>query len=177
MADKQERRDRQRRFATLSSQERRAVVRSVNRGQPVEQRKHAEHAVHIARRQMRFWSLSWLIGPVVGLAQVAQLGWQVALLNALVAALALGAMSAFFYTRARRALQANLARLSKRDAARLGDEDAGRGRGSEGHLPRTAGTEVARRPEPGERPTAGERPLPPERRPYQPRGRKRRGKG
>jgi hypothetical protein len=170
MADKQERREQQRRFAMLTSQERRAVVRAVNRGQPVEQRKHAEHAVHIARRQMRFWSLSWLIGPVVGLAQVAQLGWQVALLNALVAALALGAMSAFFYLRARRALQANLARLSKRDAARLGDDDTGRSRGRDSHLPRAASTEVERREEPSERP------LPPERRPYQPRGRKRRGR-
>jgi hypothetical protein len=171
MADKQERRDRQRRFAALSSQDRRAIVRSVNRGQPVEQRKHAEHAIHIARRQMRFWSLSWLIGPVVSLAQVPQLGWQLALMNATVAALALGAMSSFFYKRARRSQQANLAQLSKRDAARLGDEATGRSRGNEGHLPRTTSTEVAHEPEPSERP------LPPERRPYQPRGRKRRGKG
>ncbi|MFP4312569.1 MAG: hypothetical protein ACLFS9_11400, partial [Nitriliruptoraceae bacterium] len=135
MATKDERRERQRRFAMLSAQDRRAIVRSVNRGQPVEQRKHAEHAVHIARRQMRFWRWSWLIGPAVGLVQIGQLGWQVALLNAVVAALALGAMSAFFFLRARRALHANLALLSRRDAARLGEGEGASGPDS--HLPRT----------------------------------------
>jgi hypothetical protein len=169
MTDKQDRRDRQRRFAALSGPERRLVVRSVNRGQPVEQRKHAEHAVHIARRQMRFWSFSWLIGPVVGLAQIAQFGWQAAVLNAVVASLALGAMSLFFYLRARRALQANVALLSRREATRLGEGDAGQR--NDGHLPRASGREVARSDEPATPP------LPPERRPYQPRGRKRRGKG
>jgi len=168
MTTKDERRERQRRFATLTAQERREVVRSVNRGRPVEQRKHAEHAVHIARRQMRFWSWSWLIGPVVGLAQISQLGWQVALLNAGVAALALGAMSAFFHRRAKRALEANVALLSRRDATRLGEGDQPSSRSS--HLPSSA-----KRERPSEEPT--ERPLPPERRPYQPRGRKRRDKG
>jgi hypothetical protein len=170
MTDKQDRRERQRRFAALTGQERRLIVRSVNRGRPVEQRKHAEHAVHISRRQMRFWSVSWLIGPVVGMAQIAQLGRQAAVLNAVVAALALGAMSLFFYLRARRALQANVALLSRRDAARLGEGDTGQPRGGDGHLPRSSGREVARADEPV--PPS----LPPERRPYQPRGRKRRGK-
>jgi hypothetical protein len=170
MATKDERKERQRRFATLTTQERRAVVRSVNRGRPVEQRKHAEHAVHIARRQMRFWSWSWLIGPAVGLAQIGQLGWQVALLNAGVASLALGAMSAFFYLRAKRALEANVALLSRREAARLGENDQPTGR--DAHLPSTTGRDRDRG-----RPGAADRPPAPDRRPYQPRGRKRRDRG
>lgn len=170
MATKDERKERQRRFSTLSTQERRAVVRSVNRGRPVDQRKHAEHAVHIARRQMRFWSWSWLIGPAVGIAQIGQLGWQVALLNAGAASLALGAMSAFFYLRSRRALEANVALLSRRDAARLGEGEAS---GRDGHLPSTTGRD-RERPKTTE---TAERPPPFERRPYQPRGRKRRDRG
>lgn len=170
MTSKEERRDRQRRFATLSGPERRAIVRSVNRGVPVEHRKHAEHAVHIALRQRRFWSVSWLIGPVVGIAQIAQLGWQVAVTNAVVAALALGAMSLFFHRRASRALEANVALLSRRDAARMGEDRAGRSHG-DSHLPRPS----AAREERPEDSDGG--PRPPERRPYQPRGRKRRGKG
>jgi hypothetical protein len=171
MTSKEERRDRQQRFAALSGPERRAIVRSVNRGVPVEHRKHAEHAVHIARRQRRFWSVSWLIGPVVGIAQVAQLGWQVAVTNAVVAALALGAMSLFFHRRASRALEANVALLSRRDAARLGEEDTGRARGGDSHLPRPSAAGEPKR-------TGSEGgPGAPERRPYQPRGRKRRSKG
>lgn len=168
MATKDERKERQQRFSTLTTQERRAVVRSVNRGRPVEQRKHAEHAVHIARRQMRFWSWSWLIGPAVGIAQIGQLGWQVALLNAGVASLALGAMSAFFYLRAKRALEANVAMLSRREAARLGESDQATGR--DAHLPSTTGRDR-------DHPETTDRPPAPERRPYQPRGRKRRDRG
>ena len=130
MSTKDERRERQQRFARLDAAERRAIVKAVNRGNPVENRKHAPLAVHIAQRQMRFWKWSWLIGPAVGLIQINQLGWVAAVINALMASAFLGAMSAFFYLRARRAEEANLA-LGDRSRPRP-RRDAGDGDGSSG---------------------------------------------
>ena len=141
MSTKDERRERQERFARLDAVERRAIVKAVNRGNPVENRKHAPLAVHIAQRQMRFWKWSWLIGPAVGLIQINQLGWFAAVINALMASAFLGAMSAFFYLRARRAEEANLALSDrKRPAPRreaTGTTDRGPAAGKEAKSPRT----------------------------------------
>ena len=145
MSTKDERRERQQRFARLDAVERRAIVKAVNRGNPVENRKHAPLAVHIAQRQMRFWKWSWLIGPAVGLIQINQLGWIAAVINALMASAFLGAMSAFFYLRARRAEEANLALSDrKRPAPRREDTGAaderaaaGKAAGKEAKGPRT----------------------------------------
>jgi hypothetical protein len=249
VASKDDRQALQRRFGALSSADRRAIVRAVNRGRAVEVRKHAPLAVHIAHRQMRFWKWSWVIGPAVGLLQIGQLGPAAAVLNALLATALLGSMSAYFYLRAQRSAQANLALMGGKgprpgfDAPepgrrwwrrgdpredRDGTSDRGRARTADGHGASTGtGPERAKRRWWGGRDTrpattsgssasggsAGEghlpgrprRPgasgsndghggdsgqagtgtgqsprsepeLPPERRPYQPRGKKRRGR-
>ncbi len=204
MANKDDRRAVQQRFATLDSSDRRAIAKAVNRGQPVDKRKHAPFAVHIAERQMRFWRWSWLIGPVIGLLQVGQLGLVPAIVNALVASAFLGSMSAFFWIRARRSLEANLALSDGKRAAAARPAEPERGKGEKGsRAKRRWWGAKDTRPEPSGRAAAGgghlpgERPapsseggpggpdggqasgagLPPDRRPYQPRGRKRRGRG
>ncbi|MEX2549369.1 MAG: hypothetical protein WD638_04005 [Nitriliruptoraceae bacterium] len=199
MASKDDRRAVQQRFAALDSSERRAIVKAVNRGLPVDKRKHAPFAVHIAERQMRFWRWSWLIGPVVGLLQIGQLGLLPAVINALVASAFLGAMSAFFWIRARRSREANLALSDgkRRAAVRPAEpERSGSPRGKRrwwgAKDTRPASTSSGRSPGgghlPGERPTSSDggepggphggqssgQSLPPDRRPYQPRGKKRR---
>ncbi len=144
MASKDDRQALQQRFGALSSTDRRAIVRAVNRGRPVEVRKHAPLAVHIAHRQMRFWKWSWLIGPAVGLLQIGQLGLTAAAVNAVFATALLGSMSAFFYLRAQRSAQANLALMGNKrpgpgfDAPepgrrwwRRGGADEGRGTASD----------------------------------------------
>jgi len=217
VASKDDREALQRRFGALDSKERRSIVRAVNRGRAVEVRKHAPLAVHIAHRQMRFWKWSWIIGPAVGLLQIGQLGPVAAALNALLATALLGAMSAYFYLRAQRSVEANLALMGgKRPRPAPDEPEPGRrwwqrsetkergertarrwwggrdtrpattagGSGSQGHLPgrpRQAGGDAGGSGErqAGPSPAEGRRPesqLPPERRPYQPRGRKRRGR-
>lgn len=199
MASKDDRQALQRRFGALSSADRRAIVRAVNRGRPVEVRKHAPLAVHIANRQMRFWKWSWVIGPAVGLFQIGQLGLAAALINALLATALLGSMSAFFYLRAQRSAQANLALMGGKrpgpgfDAPEPTKRRWWGGRDtrpaptsrSDGHLPgrpRSKGAAGGGQGEQGggddaEAGGGSSAPqLPPERRPYQPRGRKRRGR-
>jgi hypothetical protein len=249
VASKDDRQALQRRFGALSSADRRAIVRAVNRGRAVEVRKHAPLAVHIAHRQMRFWKWSWVIGPAVGLLQIGQLGPAAAVLNALLATALLGSMSAFFYLRAQRSARANLALMggkgprpgfdapepgrrwwqrggsrddqaatSDRSRARTSDRDGAGGTtgpdrakrrwwggrdtrpattsansatgssAGDGHLPgrpRAPGTTSGSDGHGGDGGQAGagtapsrrsEPELPPERRPYQPRGKKRRGR-
>lgn len=188
---KEERRAAQQRFAQLDGPDRRHVVRSVNRGRAVEERKLAPHAVHVARRQMRFWRWSWLVGPVVVLAQMPQLGWELTALNLLVAGGALGAMSYFFWARSRRAEEANLELVDRRRrrSSATGDGAPARSwwrRRRSGNAPTTAGAGHL----PGETPPADADQdaiepsdvddaqqvpgIDPQRRPYQPRRRKRR---
>ncbi len=203
MASKDDRRAVQQRFAALDTSERRAIAKAVNRGQPVDKRKHAPFAVHIAERQMRFWRWSWLIGPVVGFLQVGQMGLVPAIINALVASAFLGSMSAFFWIRARRSLQANLALSDGKRAAAARPAAPERGKereprtrrrwwGAKDTRPSATGRPSGGSHLPGERPApssgggrdggTGSGPgsgpeLPPDRRPYQPRGKKRRGRG
>lgn len=232
MASNDDRQELQRRFSGLTSQQRRAVVKAVNRGRAVETRKHAPLAVHIAHRQMRFWKWSWVIGPAVGLLQIGQLGPAAAVLNALLATALLGSMSAFFYLRAQRSAEANLALMGGKrpgpdfdrpaprrswgrgrrgeaegkGGARHADAAADRAGGTKrrwwggrdtrpttssspsspsqgaGHLPSRPGgprntTEQGDADPPGTTPPQRSQPdLPPDRRPYQPRGKKRRGR-
>ena len=228
MASDDDRQELQRRFSGLTSQQRRAVVKAVNRGRAVETRKHAPLAVHIANRQMRFWKWSWVIGPAVGLLQIGQLGPAAAVLNALLATALLGSMSAFFYLRAQRSAQANLELMggkrpgpgfdrpatrrfggrggrgeaegkggTDRDAATTDRAQRSRRRwwggrdtrpttsppsGSAGHLPKrpggqrgTSGAGTGDAPDTSP-PRRSQPELPPDRRPYQPRGKKRRGR-
>ncbi len=169
----------QRRFTQLPVAERRAILKSVNRGQQVGDRKHAAIAVWIARRQARFWKFAWLIGPVIGVVQFA-LGStpDQVLINAGAATAFLLLMSAFWLRRARRAETLNLAvaegqkqrrrppataatdtsgpglldGLKRRFSRRGGTSDAGSGSTtSTGSSPRTGGSNRGGHL-PGERP-------------------------
>jgi hypothetical protein len=97
-----------RRFAAMSFQERRAIVRAVNKGQLVDKRKHAPHAVVVARRQQRIWRWGWIAGPVIGLIQLPA-GVEAALVNAVIGTLFLGGLARFWFVRAARAEAGNLA--------------------------------------------------------------------
>lgn len=112
MADIPSRDEHRRRFAALDTSQRRAIIKAVNKGRAVEQRKHAPLAVGVARQQQRFWRWAWVVGPVIGLVQL-RAGWQVALVNGLLGTLFLAGMSWFWVNRARRAEEANLQRAGK----------------------------------------------------------------
>ena len=127
------------RFALLDRTERRAIVRAVNRGDAMPKRRDAELAVGVARRQQRFWTRAWLLGPAIAIVQVlaTPIGWMEGLLLAAWGAVLLGMMAAWWWTRARRAELRNLEMLGSRglrDTAR----DAGgpaRGPGRRSRLP------------------------------------------
>ena len=93
------------RFSALDRQQRRAIVRAVNRGEPMTRRRDAELAVGVARRQQRFWARAWLLGPAIAVVQVlvTPIGWLEGLLLGAWGALLLGMMAAWWWTRARRA--------------------------------------------------------------------------
>ena len=124
------------RFALLDRTERRAIVRAVNRGDAMPKRRDAELAVGVARRQQRFWTRAWLLGPAIAIVQVlaTPIGWMEGLLLAAWGAVLLGMMAAWWWTRARRAELRNLEMLGSRglrDTARgAGGPDRGPGRRS-----------------------------------------------
>jgi hypothetical protein len=104
------------RFALLDRHERRAIVRAVNRGEAMTKKRDAELAVGVARRQQRFWTRAWLLGPAIAVIQVlaTPIGWMEGLLLGLWGAVLLGMMAAWWWTRARRAEMLNLAMLGPR---------------------------------------------------------------
>jgi hypothetical protein len=112
------------RFSLLDRQERRAIVRAVNRGVPMTRRRDAELAIGVARRQQRFWSRAWLLGPAIALVQVlvTPIGWVEGLLLGAWGAVLLGMMAAWWWTRARRAELENL-RVAGGRAARSPTND------------------------------------------------------
>lgn len=103
MARTPDKRENQRRFAELDPAQRRAIIKAVNRGQPVAVRKHAPMAVGLAQRQKRFWKYSWLLGPALAILQAATVGIEVGLINGGVVTLALIGASWWFGSRASRA--------------------------------------------------------------------------
>ncbi len=111
-------------FAALPFAARRAVVRAVNRGRAVEDRQLAVHAVVVARRQRRLWRWLWLTGPLIGASQLG-LGWEVALVAALIATVTMVLLARFWVLRAERAEAANLELVPKRQRTRLLDGPAG----------------------------------------------------
>jgi hypothetical protein len=105
---------RQRReFAALPFASRRAVVRAVSRGRPVEDRKLAVHAVVVARRQQRLWRWLWITGPLIGLTQLT-IGWEVALVAAVLSTVTMALLARFWLLRAQRAERDNLALVTKK---------------------------------------------------------------
>jgi hypothetical protein len=176
VADVPDRAEHQRRFMALSTEERRAILRAVNRGRAVEVRKHAPLAVGVARRQRRFWRWAWLLGPILMAVQLALVPPEVALANGGLATLALVLVSIIWYRKAVRAEQLNLAIVEGRSAP-----GRGRARTGGGHLPgetrRQRPALTAEEPDAEERSAAAEPgPTAPGIKPYRPRGRKRRGR-
>jgi hypothetical protein len=107
-----------REFAALPFASRRATVRAVSRGRPVEDRKLAIHAVVVARRQQRLWRWLWVTGPAIGLTQL-PLGLEVALVAIVVSTITMALLARFWLLRARRAEAANLELVPKRQRSRL----------------------------------------------------------
>ena len=163
------------RFSKLDGRELRAIVRAVNRGEALPKKRDAELAIGVARRQQRFWSRAWLLGPAIAVVQVlaTSISWMEGLLLAVWGALLLGMMAAWWWTRARRSEMLNLEVLGPR-AAR---GPAASGHEPEGRAPRSrlpGGRPPAARTTDGtedDEPTEDEPRAP---RPPRPRGRKRR---
>jgi anti-sigma factor RsiW len=166
------------RFAMLDRQDRRAIVRSVNRGVPMTRKRDAELAVGVARRQQRFWTRAWLLGPAIAVVQVVvtPIGWVEGLLLGAWGAVLLGLMAAWWWTRARRAELENL----KVIGGRAGRESGRGGSGSDAAArrrsrlpggPATGGAADTTVDEDGEGHDGAEGLAP---RPPRPRGRKRR---
>lgn len=158
----------QRRFMELDLKDRREIARAVNRGRAVANRRHAVFAVGVARRQQRFWRWAWLLGPVLGLAQLPFVELEAALFNIVVGTLVLLAMSGYWLWRAKKAEQANLALVDgKRGGGPARKAPKGHLPGEEKRAPRAAddADDEAARP-------AGPHGTPP--RPPQPRRKKRR---
>jgi hypothetical protein len=122
------------RFMSLDRSQRRAIMRAVNRGQLVEDRRHADLAIGVARRQQRFWRFAWLLGPTIALAQAAlsPIGLQEGLLLAAWGTMILGSMAWWWYSRAARAELLNAELVRRRPGSgRRGDRHGSRG-GSDG---------------------------------------------
>jgi len=169
------------RFSMLDRQERRAIVRSVNRGVPMARRRDAELAVGVARRQQRFWTRAWLLGPAIALVQVivTPIGWQEGLLLGVWGAVLLGMMAAWWWTRARRAELENLRVIGGRAGRDLAGGTRAGGSGPAGDGQRRGRSRLPSGPpgtaEPDAQDTASDGQAPDRApRPPRPRGRKRR---
>jgi hypothetical protein len=112
-----------REFTALPFASRRAVVRAVSRGRPVEDRKLAVHAVVVARRQQRLWRWLWLTGPLIGLTQLT-ISWQTAVVAAVFSTVTMALLARFWLLRAQRAERANFELVPKRHRTRLGPPPA-----------------------------------------------------
>ena len=99
----------QRAWAEMTFGQRREILRAVARGQAMRRRKDARLAVYTARNQQKYWKVAWLIAPLVSLFALPDL------LAVAIQAVLLGAITGTFawyrISRARKAEEANLARL------------------------------------------------------------------
>ncbi len=96
-------------WAKLPFADRRRILRSVNRGEGLENRKEARIGVGVARQQLRYWRWAWLFGPAMGLIRIPD--WIAVAITALLGGLLMGALSLWRIRRAQRAEQANLERI------------------------------------------------------------------
>jgi hypothetical protein len=147
------------RLMRLPRQDRRAVVRAVNRGRAVPDRRQAELAIAVAQRQQRFWRVAWLLAPVIAVVQgvVTDLPPEQVVLLAAWGASVLGAMAWWWWSRARRAELVNAVAAASRPGAAARRTHLPGGRALRGDGP------------------AGAAEGSPSVRPPRPRGRKRRG--
>jgi hypothetical protein len=127
------------RFALLDRTERRAIMRAVNRGEAMTRKRDAELAVGVARRQQRFWSRAWVLGPSIAFVQVlvTPIGWTEGLLLAAWGTVLLGMMAAWWWTRARRAELRNLEVLGPRRPSAAAGGVGGDSGGTRGRVPRS----------------------------------------
>jgi len=136
MAKLPDKAEHQRQFAALDFADRRAIVKSVNRGKPVEIRRHAPIAIGVALRQIRFWRWAWLVGPAIGLVQLIFAPPEVALTNAVLATAILFVMAWILTRRAQRSIAANTSIVEGRigpPPSRRRAGSASGGNGATGH--------------------------------------------
>ena len=107
-----DRREVQDRFVALPTSERRQVLRAVNRGTAAPSRALAQVTIGVAQRQQRFWRLAWLMGPALGIIQFTAVPIAQALVNVVAGTAVLGAMSVWWFRRARRAEERSRALLA-----------------------------------------------------------------
>lgn len=96
-----------RRWSAMAVRDRRRVVRAVNRGLLLQDRKEAALAVVLARRQQRFWRIAAIAAPVVSIVVGVLIspgaGLAALIGNAVFGAVVLAGMGLFFFRRAQRA--------------------------------------------------------------------------
>lgn len=96
-------------WAGMAFAERRRILRSVNKGHGLENRRDARVGVGVARQQQRYWRWAWIFGPLMGLVRVP--AWTEVATTALLGAALMGALSVWRIRRAQRAERENLERL------------------------------------------------------------------
>ena len=178
--------EQQRRFMALEITDRRRIIRAVNRGQVVDDRKLAVIAVGVARRQQRFWKWAWVLGPVIGMVQsfFPDVSIEAAAVNSLVATGLLLLLCIWWFTRAKRAESLNLEKAGARrseGSARPQSSDTEVSGGAverlRGHLPgkgkRNTQADAAPVDDAATDESDDEPIRPPGHRPYKPRGQKR----
>lgn len=94
----------------LSISDRRRISRAVNKGVALDDEVEAQLAVMTARRQAKFWSWAWAVGPAISLLQFGTKELMVVLLTAGMSAVATGLLSIWFLRKARAAEEVNLPR-------------------------------------------------------------------
>lgn len=99
-------------WAKLEFRDRRRILKSVGRGQGLENRKEARIGVGVARQQQRYWRWAWLFGPAIGVVQIPE--WIAVITTAFVGTLLMGGMAVYRIRNARAAEQANLDRIGAR---------------------------------------------------------------
>lgn len=99
-------------WAGMEFQDRRRVMRSVNRGEGLDSRADAKVGVGVARQQQRYWSRVWLVGPLMGLVLLP--AWLEVAVAAVLGTAMMAVLSRWRLRRARAAEQANLERLGRR---------------------------------------------------------------
>jgi hypothetical protein len=103
------------RWQRLDRAGRRRVRRAVNRGRVCERREEAALAVVVGRQQKTAWLVTWpIVAVLVGLTSIPQ-GLASVAATAGLAALVYAPFALFFFRRAKRAVEHNLAAVERRD--------------------------------------------------------------
>lgn len=117
-------------WGELDFSERRRIMRAVNKGEALDDRRDAALAVVTAERQERLWSWIWLIGPLSALLFLGE-GLTAFLVNAVLVTAVTGGLSWWRVRRVRRAAARNRAVVEPTP-----DEGAAGRRARRDHIPR-----------------------------------------